>query len=57
VHQDVENPSRVVFLEHWADKDALDVHFRVPASLEFVNAVTALAASPPTIEIYEATAG
>jgi quinol monooxygenase YgiN len=54
VHQDVEDPHRVVFLEHWADKAALAAHFQVAASLEFVNAVGALAASPPTIEIYEA---
>ena len=43
-----------MFLEHWADKEALGAHFKVPASHDFVTAVTALAASPPTIEIYEA---
>ena len=41
VHQDVEDPSRVVFLEHWADKESLDAHFRVPASNEFVKAISA----------------
>jgi quinol monooxygenase YgiN len=56
VHQDVEDPLRIVFLEHWADKESLDAHFRVPASNEFVKAIAALAATPPTIEIYEATA-
>ena len=55
VHQDVEDPSRVVFLEHWSDLDALGAHFKVAASLDFVNAVTALATTPPSIEIYEAT--
>jgi quinol monooxygenase YgiN len=55
VHQDVENPLRVVFVEHWADRGALAAHFAVPASLKFVTDVTALAASRPTIEIYEAT--
>jgi quinol monooxygenase YgiN len=55
VHQDVEDRMRVVFVEHWSDKYALAEHFKVPASHEFVAAVTALAASPPTIEIYEAT--
>jgi quinol monooxygenase YgiN len=54
VHRDVEDELRVVFLEHWADRDALAAHFGVPASNEFVQAVTALAAEPPTIEIYEA---
>ena len=55
VHQDVEDPDRVVFLEHWRDRDALDAHFGVPASGEFVAAVGALAAEPPTLQIYEAT--
>jgi len=55
VHQDVENSRRVVFVEHWSDRKALAEHFKVPASHEFVAAATALAASPPTIEIYEAT--
>jgi quinol monooxygenase YgiN len=54
VHQDVEDPLRVVFLEHWADKAALSAHFAVPASLEFVTAAGALAAEPPTLHIYEA---
>ena len=54
VHTDVEDANRVVFLEHWADKEALGAHFNVQASHDFVTAVTALAASPPTIEIYEA---
>lgn len=54
VHQDVEEPSRIQFLEHWADAAALRTHFEVPVSLDFVNAVTALAAEPPSLEVYEA---
>lgn len=54
VHRDVEDELRVVFLEHWADKDALAAHFRVPASNQFVQALTELAAEPPTIELYDA---
>jgi quinol monooxygenase YgiN len=54
VHQDVENSDRVVFLEHWVDRDALDAHFRVPASRAFAKALNALAAEPPTMQIYEA---
>lgn len=53
-HQDVENPNRVVFVEHWTDHDALMNHFGVPASGAFVQALTALTSEPPTIEIYEA---
>ena len=54
VHHDVEDPLTLVFLEHWEDRAALDAHFRVPASSEFVTAVAALAAEPPTMHIYEA---
>jgi quinol monooxygenase YgiN len=54
VHRDVEDPNRVVFLEHWADRDALRVHFGLRESGAFVTAVAALAAGAPTIEIYEA---
>ncbi|MEY2420738.1 MAG: hypothetical protein QOI95_805 [Acidimicrobiaceae bacterium] len=54
VHHDVEDPLTLVFLEHWQDRAALDAHFRVPASSEFVTAVSALAAEPPTMQIYEA---
>jgi quinol monooxygenase YgiN len=54
VHQDVEDPLKVVFLEHWKDRDALATHFEVPASLAFVTAITALAAEPPVLDVYEA---
>ena len=54
VHRDVENPNRFVFVEHWADRDALLTHFGVSASGDFVNAAAALATEPPSIEIYEA---
>ena len=39
VHQDVEDAHRVVFVEHWADLDALRTHFAVPASGGFVEAL------------------
>lgn len=55
VHQDVEDPNRLVFLEHWADHDALAAHFAVPASLEFVTALTDLVDGAPTLEVFEAT--
>ena len=54
VHVDVEDPNRLVFLEHWADHDALMAHFRVPESGAFAKQVAGLAAVPPTIEIYDA---
>ena len=54
VHQDVENPNRLVFLEHWVDLDALRVHFGVPESREFARALRSLASEPSTLAIFEA---
>ena len=54
VHRDVEDPLHVVFIEHWADTDALHAHFRVPESREFAKALGTLAAEPPTMQIYDA---
>jgi quinol monooxygenase YgiN len=56
VHHDVEDANRLVFVEQWADRDALAAHFAVPASREFARALGGLAAEPPTLEIYEAEA-
>jgi quinol monooxygenase YgiN len=56
VHRDCEDALRLVFVEHWADADALRAHFRVPASGAFVQEISALAAGPPEISIYEARA-
>ena len=50
----VEAENRLVFLEHWADADALRVHFAVPASIAFVREAASLAEEAPTLEIYEA---
>ena len=54
VHLDSENPLRLVFVEQWSDRAALDVHFEVPASRAFVKALSAMACAPPGIAIYEA---
>jgi quinol monooxygenase YgiN len=54
VHRDVEDPNRLVFIEHWADRDALVAHFGVPASREFAKSIGDLAAEPPTLDIYGA---
>lgn len=56
VHQDCENPMRLVFFEEWADHAALAQHFQLPASRLFAKEAFALAAEPPKIEIYEAAA-
>jgi quinol monooxygenase YgiN len=54
VHQDTENPRRLVFVEQWASQEALWEHFKVPASRVFAKALGALAEKPPSICIYEA---
>jgi len=54
VHRDVEDPLRLVFLEHWQDAAALRVHFRVPASGAFVNEASAFADGPPEMAIFDA---
>jgi quinol monooxygenase YgiN len=55
VHIDCENPLRLVFIEQWADRAALQAHFTVPASRDFIRALQPLVAASPTIEIYDAT--
>ena len=55
VHADSENPDRLVFVEQWADRAALDEHFRLPASRSFVRELAALAVSPPTLQLFDAT--
>ena len=54
VHQDVENPARLVFVEEWADQAALAAHFAVPASRVFAKALGALAVEPPQLQVFEA---
>jgi len=54
VHFDAEDPLRLVFLEHWADADALRAHFAVPASREFVDQLATLTVTAPEMHIYEA---
>jgi len=56
VHYDAENALRLVFVEEWADRAALLTHFAVPESRAFARTVRKLAAEPPTLHIYEATA-
>ena len=53
VHHDAEDPNRLVFVEHWEDRDALDQHFRIPASGVFVERLQDLATAPPTMDIYD----
>ncbi len=54
VHQDAENPQRLVFVEEWADRAALSAHFVVPASRGFGKALMALAEGAPSMAVFEA---
>ena len=55
VHVDSENPDRLVFVEQWADSEALARHFREPASRAFAKALGALATEQPSLSVYQAT--
>jgi quinol monooxygenase YgiN len=55
VHSDCENPLRLVFVEHWADRASLAAHFEVPASRNFIRALKSLTESVSAIEIFDAT--
>jgi quinol monooxygenase YgiN len=52
VSRDEENPLRLVFVERWADREALNAHFAVPASAAFVEVVQRVSAAAPTLEIF-----
>lgn len=54
VHHDAEDPLRLVFIEHWADADALREHLAVAESGQFAKAASALAARRREMTIYEA---
>ena len=55
VFRDAEDPNRLFFFERWADRAALDAHFSVPASLEFVGRLRELATGEPTMHIATTT--
>jgi quinol monooxygenase YgiN len=54
VHQDTENPQRLVFVEQWSSKEALWEHFKVPASRTFAKALAVIATEVPNMELFEA---
>lgn len=55
VHQDTENPNRLVFIEKWADQESLRKHFVVPDSRAFAKALAAVAVDVPVLEAYDGT--
>ncbi|GAC1331005.1 MAG: hypothetical protein NVSMB17_08730 [Candidatus Dormibacteria bacterium] len=54
VHQAHEDPNRLVFVERWADRDAMNAHFGVPAARAFSRSLGELADGPAELDIYEA---
>jgi quinol monooxygenase YgiN len=55
VHQDTENPNRLVFVEKWADQESLRQHFVVPDSRAFAKALSTVAVEVPVLEAYDGT--
>ncbi len=54
VSRSIEEPLRLTFVERWADRESLDIHFKQSGSLEFMSAVRALAAASDGMQIYQA---
>lgn len=52
VHADCETPDKLVFVELWADGNAVRAHFGVPESRTFVKQLGALSTEPTSIQIY-----
>jgi quinol monooxygenase YgiN len=55
VQADLENQNRLIFFEEWEDMAALQTHFEVAESGNFVSSVSRLAVGPPSIKIFEST--
>lgn len=53
---DAEDANRLHFFEQWRDMAAVQKHFAVPESGEFVQQVGAMASAAPEIAIYSAEA-
>lgn len=51
VHVDCEDPLALFFYEEWADRAALDAHFAVQGSHDFMAAVRELAAQSTKVKI------
>ena len=55
VHRSHEHRDTLVFVERWRDLEALQAHFGVAESRQFVKALSSLAVAPPSMEIYSAS--
>ncbi len=52
---DAENENRLNFYEEWHDIAALQQHFKVTDSIQFVARLTELAVGQPEMRLYEAS--
>ncbi len=50
---DVENPDRVLNIEIWADRAALDEHMAHPHTADFLRAAPGLVAGEPVMSFHE----
>ncbi|MBX3480330.1 MAG: antibiotic biosynthesis monooxygenase [Caulobacter sp.] len=48
---DAEDPLTLVFYEEWEDRAALDAHFQLETSLDFMRTMRSLAASQTKMKI------
>lgn len=53
-HIDAEDSDRIVFVEEWEDMAAVQTHFAVPESGEFVRRLGAMAVQAPTMTLFTA---
>ena len=49
VYEDLEQPERYVFVEEWADEDALQRHFTQPHTRTFMRDLAGLLAGPADV--------
>lgn len=54
VYQDPEDSLRLFFYEQWENQAAIDAHFALPSSQNFVANVRALVSAPPNMHIFNA---
>ena len=53
-HVDCEDEARLVFVEAWTDMAAVQAHFALPESGNFVRQLRAMASAAPEIEVFTA---
>jgi quinol monooxygenase YgiN len=53
VYRDPEHALRLVFVEEWTDRAAIEAHFALAASRDFVRSARRLASEPPQMKVLE----